>query len=76
MAALLKDDQRVALKFEADGPLKKIIVEADSTGAVRGFVGSPEADVPVKDGKLDVSGVLGRDGFFHGDEGHRSERAL
>ena len=64
MAALLKDDQRVALKFEANGPLKKIIVEADSTGAVRGFVGVPEADVPLKNGKLDVSGVLGRDGFL------------
>jgi len=64
MTALLKDNQRVALKFEADGPLKKIIVEADSTGAVRGFVGVPEADVPLKDGKLDVSGLLGRDGFL------------
>ena len=64
MAALLKDDQRLALKFEADGPLKKIIVEADSSGAVRGFVAVPDADVPLKEGKLDVSGALGRDGFL------------
>jgi molecular chaperone Hsp33 len=58
------DDQRLALKFEADGPLKKIIVEADSSGAVRGFVAVPDADVPLKEGKLDVSGALGRDGFL------------
>ena len=64
MAAILKDDQRVALKFEADGPLKKIIVEAERSGAVRGFVGVPDRDVPLKDGKLDVPGVLGRDGFL------------
>ncbi len=64
MAAILKDDQRVALKFEADGPLKKIIVEAERSGAVRGFVGVPDADVPLKDGKLDVPGLLGRDGFL------------
>jgi len=64
MAAILKDDQRVALKFEADGPLKKIIVEAERRGAVRGFVGVPDRDVPLKDGKLDVPGVLGRDGFL------------
>ncbi|HUH65736.1 MAG TPA: Hsp33 family molecular chaperone HslO [Syntrophales bacterium] len=64
MAALLKENQRLALKFEADGPLKKIIVEADSSGAVRGFVAVPDADMPLKEGKLDVSGALGRDGFL------------
>lgn len=64
MAALLKEDQRLALKFEADGPLKKIIVEADSSGTVRGFVALPNADMPLKEGKLDVSGALGRGGFL------------
>lgn len=64
MASLLKDGQRLALKFEADGPLKKIIVEADSSGAVRGFVGVPDVDVPLKEGKLDVPGALGRNGFL------------
>jgi molecular chaperone Hsp33 len=64
MASLLKDGQSLALKFEADGPLKKIIVEAESSGAVRGFVGVPDADVPLKEGKLDVPGALGRNGFL------------
>ena len=64
MAALMKDGQSLALKFEADGPLKKIIVEAESSGAVRGFVGVPDADVPLKEGKLDVPGALGRNGFL------------
>lgn len=64
MASLLKDGQRLALKFEADGPLKKIIVEADSSGAVRGFVGVPDVDVPLKEGKLDVAGAVGRNGFL------------
>jgi len=64
MAALLKEDQRLALKFEADGPLKKIIVEADNSGTVRGFVAVPDAEMPLKEGKLDVSGALGRDGFL------------
>jgi molecular chaperone Hsp33 len=62
MAALLKDGQRLALKFEADGPLKKIIVEAECTGTVRGFVGVPDVDVPLKEGKLDVKAALGRNG--------------
>ena len=62
MGALMKRRQRIALKFEGNGPLKKIIVEADNEGTVRGFVAVPEADVPSKDGKLDVSGLLGNEG--------------
>lgn len=64
MGALLKTGQRVSLKFEANGPLQKILVEADANGAVRGCVGVPEADAPPKDGKLDVAEVLGRAGFL------------
>jgi molecular chaperone Hsp33 len=62
MGALLKRRQRIALKFEGNGPLKKIIVEADNEGTVRGFVAVPGADVPSKDGKLDVSALLGNEG--------------
>jgi molecular chaperone Hsp33 len=64
MAALLKEGQRLALKMEADGPLKKIIVEAESAGTVRGFVGVHDDDLPLKEMKLDVSGALGREGFL------------
>jgi molecular chaperone Hsp33 len=62
MGALLKRGQRVGLKFEGNGPLKKIIVEADNDGTVRGFVGVPEAEVPLNDEKLNVSGALGSEG--------------
>jgi molecular chaperone Hsp33 len=64
MAALLDPEQRVAIKLEGDGPLKKIIAEADGTGAVRGYVAVPEVDLPPRGGKIDVSGALGRDGFL------------
>jgi molecular chaperone Hsp33 len=64
MGSLMKKGQRVALKFEGNGPLKKILVEADHDGAVRGFVGVPEAEVPFKDEKLNVSGALGNRGLL------------
>jgi molecular chaperone Hsp33 len=64
MGALLKAHQRVALKFEGNGPLKKIIVEADSSGAVRGYVSVPEVHMVREDGKLDVAGALGKAGFL------------
>jgi len=64
MGALLKRGQRLALKFEGSGPLKKIIVEADQDGTVRGFVAVPEAEVPLKDEKLNVSAALGSRGLL------------
>ena len=64
MGALEKPGLRVGLKFEGNGPLKKILVEADSEGTVRGFVGVPDVDVEVKDGKLHVAAVLGTEGHL------------
>jgi molecular chaperone Hsp33 len=64
MGALLKREQRIALKFEGNGPLKRIIVEADNDGTARGFVAVPAAEVPLADEKLNVAGALGREGLL------------
>jgi molecular chaperone Hsp33 len=64
MGALMKRGQRVALKFEGNGPLKRIIVEADHEGTARGFVSVPEVEVPLLDEKLNVAGALGREGLL------------
>ncbi len=64
MGALLKSGQRVALKFEGNGPLKKIVVEAESNGLVRGYVGVPTVGLPPWGRKLDVAGALGKEGFL------------
>jgi molecular chaperone Hsp33 len=62
MGALLKTGQRVALTFEGNGPLKRIIVEAESNGAVRGYVEVPDVCMVREDGKLDVARALGGTG--------------
>lgn len=64
LGALMKRGQSIGLKFEGNGPLQKIIVEADSMGCVRGLVGNPAADAPPQGEKLDVSGILGKEGFL------------
>ncbi|MFZ2948407.1 MAG: Hsp33 family molecular chaperone HslO [Desulfuromonadaceae bacterium] len=64
MGALLKDGQRTALKFEGNGPLRKMIIEAGSDGAVRGSVGNPDADLEAGNGKWNVAGLIGRAGFL------------
>jgi molecular chaperone Hsp33 len=64
LGAMLKSGQRLALKFEGNGPLKKIIVEAESNGVVRGYVAEPHVHMVNDEGKLDVCGAVGRAGFL------------
>ena len=69
MAATLDDDQSVTLRILADGPSGGIIAEAANAGKevrVRGYMGDPDADLPpASEGKLDVGGLIGTDGYVH-----------
>ena len=64
VGALLKVRQRVAIKFDGQGPLRKIVVESDAYGKVRGYVLSPDADVPLRDGQADIVRALGVKGIL------------
>lgn len=64
MGALLKVQNRVALKSEGTGPVQKVIVEADSYGKVRGYPGVPDVDLPLQNGRYDVTGAIGRAGLL------------
>lgn len=64
MGALLKVGQSVALKFEGNGPLQKIIVESDSHGLVRGYVYNPLVNLPLTAQGHDLAGALGAAGLL------------
>jgi len=64
MGALLKTGQRIAMKFEGNGPLRKLLVEADSDGAVCGCAGNPAAEVEPLNGKWNVAELIGKAGFL------------
>ena len=64
LGALLKPGQRVAMKFEGNGPMRKMIIEADSDGAVRGTVANPSAEAVPVNGRWNVPEILGRAGFL------------
>lgn len=64
LAALLKDNQSVLLKFEGNGPLGKIITEAGYDGWTRGYVKEPHANLPLKEGVIDVAAGLGHAGLL------------
>ncbi len=64
IGALLKGKQFVQLKIEGNGPLGKIITEAGPDGWCRGYVMNPHAELPLKEGQIDVAGGIGRAGLL------------
>ena len=65
LGCLLKGNQRLALMIEANGPLRRLSVEADANGRVRGTIVQPHANLRPKEGRFDVAGAIGRAGFLH-----------
>lgn len=62
LGALLKIRQRVAIKVAGNGPLGKLVAEADSYGRVRGYVSRPDAALPILEWPGDFSVAFGRQG--------------
>ena len=58
MGSILKQGQRLAIKFEGNGPMQKLIAEADWNGALRATVAVPEAMAE------SIPALLGKAGFL------------
>jgi molecular chaperone Hsp33 len=62
-AMLKAEDHQVTLRILGDGPAGLLLASANGKGDVRGLVSRPTTDVEqVRNGKLNVSGVVGRTG--------------
>jgi molecular chaperone Hsp33 len=56
-----KTPSRLLLEIRGDGPLGRVLAEADQEGNLRGMVGNPRVDVPhTPEGKLAVGRAVGR----------------
>lgn len=53
------DDETVQLQFRGQGALGQVTAIADGSGGVRGYVTHPLAEVPLREGRLDVAGAIG-----------------
>ncbi|MEJ6950560.1 Hsp33 family molecular chaperone HslO [Natronospora cellulosivora (SeqCode)] len=61
MGSMIKAGEETGLIIEGDGPLKRIIIESNQKGEVRGYVSNPNVDLMVKNnGKLDVAKAIGQ----------------
>jgi molecular chaperone Hsp33 len=62
-ATLKEEEHSVTLRLQGDGPASPFLAAATGAGEVRSLVTNPRPDVDqVRDGKLNVSGVVGRSG--------------
>ncbi len=64
MGTMLKDDQTMTVRIEADGPLKGLLATTNTRGEVRGYVGNPHVMLQYDSGKLNVGQAVGK-GFIH-----------
>ena len=63
MGAMLKGEQKLTVTVDGQGPIGKIIADADASGHVRGYVTHPQTHFPLNNvGKLDVSRAVGTNG--------------
>jgi molecular chaperone Hsp33 len=61
--ALKGDKDTLTLRLSGGGPIGSVVAVSDSAGNVRDYADEPQADLPTRpDGKLDVGGLVGRDG--------------
>lgn len=66
MGAMLKgDDDLITLQMTGSGPMGRLLATGTPDGCVKGYVGQPLVDLPLNlQGKLDVGGAIGTDGFL------------
>ncbi len=67
MGDMLKNkEDSLTLKIDGKGPAGSLIAVADYKGNVRGYAVNPRVELPLKsNGKLDVSGAVGKDGVLY-----------
>lgn len=63
MVSLQKDESRVNLQLECDGPLRGLLVDASASGDVRGYVKNPHVAVELAEGPFRWRAALGNSGF-------------
>lgn len=66
MGEMMKEAKgTLTIRINGGGPIGSVVAVSDSSGNVRGYVGDPSVDLPLRaDGKLNVGEAVGRDGML------------
>ena len=66
MGANMKNEaDKLTIQIKGNGPLGGIVVVSDNKSKLKGYVQNPVVDVPLKNGKLDVGGAVGTQGYLN-----------
>lgn len=67
MGTMLKGEKdTLTLSMNGGGPAGNLVVVANSSGNVKGYISNPSVDPPLNEkGKLDVGGAIGKNGFLN-----------
>ena len=66
LGEMMKEEKAtLTIRINGGGPIGSVVAVSDSGGNVRGYVGDPSVDLPLRsDGKLNVGAAVGRDGML------------
>ena len=63
---LKENDDKITLQIKSNGPIETMIVVAETTCNVKGYIKNPVVDVPLRiDGKLNVGHAVGKNGMLY-----------
>ncbi|MBO5478474.1 MAG: Hsp33 family molecular chaperone HslO [Clostridia bacterium] len=66
MAVNMKNEKdKLTIQIKGNGPLGGMVVVANNFPKLKGYVANPLVDLPLKNGKLDVGGALGKEGYLN-----------
>lgn len=67
MGSRLKGEKdKITIQIRGNGPIGSIVAVGNAKSEVKGYVGNPLVDLPIReDGKLDVGMAVGRQGFLY-----------
>lgn len=64
LGALLKIQHRIAVKYEGNGPAKRVLVEADAYGRLRGYIANPNIKKMATEALYNTGVTLGSAGLL------------
>ena len=65
MGSMLKLDETVTIKVEGNGPIGRILVDADAHGHVRAYAENPRVHFEYNDMRLNAKATIGDEGFIN-----------
>lgn len=66
MAVNMKNENdKLTVQIKGNGPIGGMVIVSDHFPKLKGYVQNPVVDLPLKNGKLDVGGAIGQDGYLN-----------